>query len=116
MDSQKQQQVMQELQVLEHNMSNLLMQKQAFQLELSETKNAIEELKKTQDSVYKVVGSLMVKADKEKTLKELEEKQKLLSLRNESIDKQEKLFEKRAKELQEELRAQINSESKETKD
>lgn len=101
------QQKLQELQMLEHNMQNILMQKQAFQMELNETLNALEEVKKTSDSVYKVFGSIMLKADKEKTITELEEKKKLLELRNSSIDKQEKLLETKAKELQDNLRKSI---------
>lgn len=98
------QQKLQELQILEHNLNNVLMQKQGFQLELNETFNALEEVKKTQDSIYKMVGSIMVKADKEKTLSDLEEKKKVLELRNESLDKQEKLLQTKAKELQEVLK------------
>jgi prefoldin beta subunit len=106
---QKSQQALQELQILERNMDNLLMQKQAFQLELNETSNALEEVSKTEDSLYKIAGSIMVKADKEKTLKILEEKKKVLELRNESLEKQEKLFESKAKELQETLKKGIES-------
>ena len=36
----------QELQVLEQNLQNILMQKQAFQLELAEVENALKEIKK----------------------------------------------------------------------
>jgi len=42
----------QELQILEHNLQNLMMQKQAFQLELNETVNALEEVKKKQKMTY----------------------------------------------------------------
>jgi prefoldin beta subunit len=101
------QQSLQELQILEHNMNNVLMQKQAFQLELNETINALEETKKTQDSIYKMAGSIMIRADKEKVLKELEEKKKVLQLRNDSLDKQEKLLETKAKELQNNLRKEM---------
>lgn len=105
---------LQELQILEHNLQNILMQKQAFQLELNETLNALEEIKKTSDSIYKMVGSIMIKADKEKTLKELEEKKKILQIRNNSLDKQEQLLESKARELQEELRKAIEKKPQKT--
>ena len=98
------QQTIQELQILEHNMQNLLMQKQAFQLELNETLNALEEVKKTNDTIYKVTGSIMLKANKDVILKELEEKKKIFELRVEAIEKQEGLLESKAKELQEEAK------------
>ena len=53
------QQKLQELQVLEHNLQALLMQKQAFQLELNESLNALDEVRKTNDTIYKMVGSIM---------------------------------------------------------
>ena len=104
---------LQELQVIEHNLQNILMQKQAFQMELSEALNALEEISKTKDAIYKMAGSIMIKADKEKTLKELEEKKKILELRNSSLDKQEKLLESKAQEVQNELRKAIEKKAKE---
>ncbi len=94
------QEKLQELQILEHNLQNILMQKQAFQLELNETVNALEEVKKTSSDIYKMVGSIMIKANKEKTLKDLEEKKKVLELRNKSLDNQEKLFHNKVQEIQ----------------
>jgi len=95
-------QQIQDLQVLDQNLQQLMMQKQAFQLELNETLNALEEVKKADDEIYKVVGSIMVKAEKKSTIKDLEEKKKILELRNDAIGKQEKLIESKAKELKEE--------------
>jgi prefoldin beta subunit len=94
----------QELQVLEHNMQNLLMQKQQVQLELSETVNAFEEVKKTSEAIYKMVGSILVVVEKEKTLAELEDKKKILELRLDSLTKQERLFDAKARELQTDVR------------
>jgi prefoldin beta subunit len=79
----------QELQILENSLQSLLMQKQAFQLELSETENALEELEKTKDDVYKIVGQIMIKASKDNLSKELGEKKDMLSMRLKSFDAQE---------------------------
>lgn len=102
----------QELQILEHNLHNLLMQKQAFQLELNETLNALEEIRKSDGEIYKITGSIMLKADKDTVSKELEEKKKVLELRNSTIEKQEKLLESKAKELQEDTRKALQLEKK----
>ena len=97
-------QKLQDLQILEQNLQNLLVQKQTIQEDLSEVLNALEEVKRTSDAVYKMVGSIMVVVDKKKTIEELEEKRKLAELRNASVVKQEKLIETKAHELQEELK------------
>ena len=59
----------QELQILEQNLQNLLMQKQAFQVELNEANNALGEVDKTEDEVYKVLGNVMIKTDKKVSTK-----------------------------------------------
>lgn len=89
----------QDLQTLEQNMQGILLEKQSMQIELNEISNALEEIKKSQDEVYRVLGNIMVKSDKEKLSKELLEREKLLELRLTSIEKQEGLIEKRAEDL-----------------
>jgi len=71
---------LQELQILERNLQSFMAQKQAFQLELTETTNALEEISKTESDIFKLVGQIMLKADKKKTIEDLEEKKKLLEL------------------------------------
>lgn len=93
-----------ELQILEKNLHALGMQKQAFQMEIAETSNALDELSKTNDEVYKIVGSIMLKSDKAKIIKELEEKKKLLEIRQSSIEKQESMIESKAQSVQEEAK------------
>ena len=96
------QQKIQEIQILDQNLQNILMQKQTFQLELNENSNALEEVKNTKDSIYKIIGQVMIKSDKEKVLKDLEDKKKLFELRLGALEKQEKLLGSKAKELQSE--------------
>jgi len=81
---------MQELQMIEQNLGSLSMQKQAFDFELSETEHALEELSESSGDVFKIVGQIMVKSDKDKLKLELEKKVKLLNLRIKSLDAQEK--------------------------
>lgn len=93
----------QELQIFEQNLQNLLMQKQAFQFELSEIENAAEELAKASGEVYKITGQIMIKSKKEDLQKDLKEKQELISLRLKSIASQEKPLSKKAEDLRKEV-------------
>ena len=80
----------QELQILEQNLQAILMQKQAFQVELNETENALTEIAKSNDEVFKIIGNIMIKSGKKKIEEELKKKSELLSLRLKSIENQEK--------------------------
>ena len=79
----------QDLQILEQSYQAMFMQKQSIQIELGETKTAIEEIDKSKDTIFRVIGQVMVKAEKDVLKKELKEKKDFLELRLRSIDKQE---------------------------
>ena len=98
----------QELQVLEQNLQNFLMQKQVFQVEVAEIMNALEELKSSSDEVYKIVGNIMLKAKKDSLNNELGDKRKILDLRIDSIEKQEKIIEEKISKLKKELNESFN--------
>lgn len=102
----------QELHMLERNLQSLMAQKQAIQLEIAETENALDEVKKTSSEIYKLTGSIMLKADKSAIMKELEEKHKLMHLRMSSIEKQESLLESKAEELKKEAMKMLENNSK----
>ena len=101
------QEKIQELQNYEQTIQSMMMQKQAFQIELSETENALEEITKSKDDVYKLVGNIMIKSDKTVIEKELKQKKDLLALRLKSIEKQETDIGKEAEELREEVMKKI---------
>jgi prefoldin beta subunit len=67
---QETQQKIQELQAYEQNLHSLMMQKQTFQIELNETDSALSEISNSKDDVFKLVGNIMIKSDKE-TLKKI---------------------------------------------
>ena len=90
MDNQK----IQEIQILEQNIQNLLLQKQAFDMELSESRAALKEIENAKDDVFKLIGQLMIKSDKNKVKEELLNKEKILNLRLSTIGKQELSFTK----------------------
>ena len=106
MDQETQQKI-QELQGMEQNLNNLVMQKQAFQMELTETENALSEISKSKDDVFKLVGNIMIKADKKKSEDDLTKKKDLLSLRLKSIDSEEKSLTDNAEALKKEVMAKI---------
>jgi len=58
------QEKIQDLQLSEQALQNILLQKQAFQLELNETDAALHEVEKAKDEVYKIVGQIMLKSEK----------------------------------------------------
>ena len=104
--------MMEELQVLEQHLQSFLAQKQIIQVEMQEVSNALMELGKTRDDVYKILGAMMIKADKDYLSKELEEKKKLAQLRINSIEKQEKNIELRIEKLNKELILKVDKENK----
>jgi len=97
----------QELQGMEQNLHSLVMQKQAFQMELTETGNALTEISKSEDDVFKLVGNIMIKADKKTTTEDLTKKKDLLALRLKSIDSEEKSLTETAESLKAEVMAKI---------
>ena len=94
---------MQELQLLEQSLQNTLMQKQAFQMELSETQAALGELKNSGDDVFKIIGQLMIKSEKSKITSDLENKEKILNLRIKALEKQENSLTEKFEELRKEI-------------
>ena len=98
-----------ELQVLEHSLQSILMQKQAFQMELGETENAMEELGKTKEDVYKIVGNIMIKKSHEEILKDLKDKKDLILLRLKSMAGQEKSLADDSEKLRKEVLSKIKS-------
>jgi prefoldin beta subunit len=97
------QEKLQKMQFLEQNLQAVYMQKQTFQMEISETLSALGELEKTEEAVYKIVGQLMIKADKQKMIEELKEKETLLKTRADSLQKQEEQLSNEVKKLRDEL-------------
>ena len=93
----------QEIQILEQNLQNLLLQKQAFQMEFAETQMAKKEIEKSGDEVFKIIGQLMIKAEKPKITDELNNKEKILDLRIKSIENQEKSMTERIESLRKEI-------------
>jgi len=97
----------QEMQAIEQNLHNLLLQKQAFQMEFSETISALSEIKDSKEDVYKIIGQLMIKSEKSKIEKELSDKERILKLRLDSIENQEDMLTKKAESLRKEIMKEV---------
>jgi prefoldin beta subunit len=91
-----------QLQLLEQNMQNFLMQKQQFQMQLSEINSALENIQGSTKS-YKIVANIMVDAQKEDLEKELKQKKEMFELRIKSLEKQEDSIREKSQKLQKDV-------------
>ncbi len=84
-------------------------QKQQLEIEASETDRALAELDKLNDSsvVYKSIGSLLLKSDRQSLLAELKERKELLGTRVTVLGRQEERTKERMKELQDKLQEKL---------
>ena len=97
------------LQQLQQNLQAIMMQKQQVELEVVESDRALEELKKIEqdNTVYKSAGPLLIKANREEVLKELEEKRDLLNTRTMVLGKQETGVKENLKEVENKINQMI---------
>ncbi|PLW79916.1 prefoldin subunit beta [Candidatus Woesearchaeota archaeon] len=101
-----------DLQMIEQNLANISQQKQHFQSQLFEVESALKELKRD-PTAYKIIGSIMVKADSSNLIKELNEKEEVFKLRMDSLEKQEKNLGEKAAALQKEVMEELKKEKNE---
>ena len=93
------------LQQLQQTLQQVLTQKQQLEVELLEIDQALTELEKTDEntSIYKSIGSLLIKSGKDTVTKDLEEKKDLSNMRVSVLTKQENRLRTQVKELQDKL-------------
>lgn len=99
----------QELQLIEQNLQEILMHKQNIQVEINEAINALEELKTSGEEVYKILSGMMIRSEKKKIVSELEEKKKILELRANSFENQEKKLNEKVEELRKEITSSVGN-------
>ena len=99
------------LQQLQQTLQSVASQKQQVELELSETDKALAELEKSTDDtpVYKSVGSILVKSNRQTLLTELKERKELMATRVTVLGKQEDRTRERLKEIQEKLQERLKA-------
>jgi len=97
------------LQQLQQTLQIIVSQRQQVEMELTDTDKALEELKKMGDDaiIYKSVGMLLVKKDKESVTKDLTERRELLSVRASVLGKQEERTREKLRELQQQIQSRL---------
>lgn len=96
----------QQMQILEQNLQSFLVQKQSFQMQLAEIESALKELEKAKEA-YRIVGNIMVTAEKEELKKELTSKKEIIELRIKTLEKQETRLREEAAKLQKEVLGEV---------
>jgi prefoldin beta subunit len=76
------------------------MQKQNFQIQITEIDNALEEISKSKGEVYKIIGPIMVSSDKKKIEEDLKSKKEVMSIRLSNLEKQENKIKEEATAIQ----------------
>jgi len=91
------------LQQLQQTLQGVMAQKQQLTLQLSEVEQAASELEKLTETavIYKSIGALLVKSEKDKVTAELTERKELLKMRVDVMGKQEERMRTQVKDLQE---------------
>lgn len=100
-----------QLQQLQQQAQALAAQKNQIDINLKETELAIEELEKLDADavVYRAIGDLLIKTERDKTKESLIEKKDTLSMRVQTLARQEERIQKRFQQLQEQLKQAIGT-------
>jgi len=91
-----------QLQMFEQSLQTFLGQKQQFQVQLVEVESALNELENT-EKAYKIVGNIMVEADKKELKADMQSKKEMLELRIKTMERQETQVRDKASKLQSEI-------------
>ena len=98
-----------QLQMFEQSLQSFLGQKQQFQIQLVEVDSALNELENT-EKAYKIVGNIMVEAEKSELKSDLQSRREMLELRIKTMEKQETQVREKASRLQSEILKKIKKE------
>lgn len=113
METNKQQELLVQFQTLQEQLQNIMIQKENGKLQILEMDNALEELKKTKDKVYKASGMILIKKDPKTITKELKDKKDDLEVRVKNLEKQDKLIRDKLLELQQKITGAPSTEAAE---
>jgi prefoldin beta subunit len=99
------------LQQLQQTLQAVISQKQQLEMDMTETDRAVAELEKIvgETPVYKSVGSILVKADRQILLSELKERKELLNTRVTVLGRQEERTRERVKDIQQKLQEKLRT-------
>ena len=91
-------------QIYQQQMQTLLTQKNAYNLEIAETRQALEDLgKSSEKAVFKVSGPILIKHDAAEVKKQLQERATSLEMRLKVVTTQEERIRGKIEELRESL-------------
>ncbi len=99
------QQLLAQYQNYQQQLQLLLYQKDTLSLQLIEINNALEELEKSNGTVYKAIGPVLVEKSKDELLKELKEKKDDIELKIKTYEKQIEKMKEKLKEKEEKLKS-----------
>ena len=100
--SKETEQKIEQLQLLEQNLRTFTLQRQQFQAQLLEIESALTEIEGSKET-FKIIGGIMISAQKEDIKKDLAKKKEMLDLRIKSIEKQEEKIKEKATSTQKEV-------------
>ena len=97
------------LQQLQQTLQGVMAQKQQLEIQLTEVEQAASELEKLDETavVYKSIGALLVRSEKNKVTTELTERKELGTMRVDVLAKQEERLRTQVKDLQEKLQQDL---------
>jgi prefoldin beta subunit len=100
-----------QLQQLQQTLQVIASQRQQVEMELADTDRALEELKgiAANGTVYKSVGSILVKKDQSSVEKDLNERKELLNVRASVLGKQENKTREKLKSLQQQVQSRFKA-------
>ncbi|MCJ7722180.1 prefoldin subunit beta [Candidatus Bathyarchaeota archaeon] len=97
------------LQQLQQTLQGVMAQKQQLEMQLTDVEQAAGELEKLDETavVYKSIGALLIKSEKDKVTTELTERKELVKMRVDVLAKQEERLRTQVKDLQEKLQQDL---------
>ena len=100
-----------QLQQIQQQAQAIAVQKNQVEITLKETDLALEELEKVDADavVYRAIGDLLIRTERDKTKESLKEKKDTLDLRMQTLARQEERAQKRFQQLQEQLKQAIGT-------
>ncbi|MFQ5815155.1 MAG: prefoldin subunit beta [Candidatus Hydrothermarchaeaceae archaeon] len=100
-----------QFQAVQQQAQTLAVQRSQMEFQLKDLERTLELLDGTKEDaeLYKSSGAILVRSEKGKLLEELKEKKDTLELRIKTLQKQEKRFEGKLKEMQEDIRKALSA-------
>ena len=96
-----------QLQQLQQQLQMVVTQKAHLENSLKETESAIQEIEKVSEDtpIFKAVGTILVKTNKNDVLKELKEKKDTFEVRIRALERQEERLRERIQEMQKKIQS-----------